>query len=129
VSFTTYKGYEVVACDVCRQIAAIGYGAWRLMRHTTDGQPRHLCPGCRKAAQWCEAHQTYHLPTELHRRPCVSCGGLFTAQVDLGRQHCPACARSLTPEGQHPLYERSHAHHAVAGLTHLIEQWSSSRRR
>jgi hypothetical protein len=53
----------------------------------------HLCQACRRRAVWCEVHQTYHLPESFHRRPCVDCNGLFTAQVAWNLEHCPSCRR------------------------------------
>ncbi|NWG20111.1 MAG: hypothetical protein HXY39_07250 [Chloroflexi bacterium] len=85
----------VVVCDCCGTFGAIGDRDWRQMRGSGADDAVHLCPGCRRRAVWCEVHQQYHLPESLHRRACVTCGGLFTARVELGLEHCPACRREL----------------------------------
>ncbi|GIV99902.1 hypothetical protein [Roseiflexus sp.] len=83
----------VVVCDCCGSIGAIGDCDWRQVRGNGIDDARHLCRACRRRAVWCEVHQTYHLPETFHRRPCIACGGLFTAQVALNLEYCPSCRR------------------------------------
>jgi len=102
----SYQGerlYErVVVCDICGSWGAIGDLDWRKMRHSTYEHPIHLCRKCRPHAIWCVAHQQYHLADSLHRRPCVACGGLFTAQVGQQIEHCPQCRRGLPASAARP---------------------------
>jgi len=96
VSYQEYRRFgDVVVCDVCKRVGAVGDRDWREMRKDARGAPIHLCHECRRAAVWCAAHAQYHLPDSLHRRPCIACGGLFTSQVSHGIEHCPQCRRSL----------------------------------
>ncbi|MGB9751274.1 hypothetical protein [Roseiflexus castenholzii] len=83
----------VVVCDCCGSIGAIGDRDWRQVRGNGIDNARHLCRACHRRAVWCEVHQTYHLPETFHRRPCIACGGLFTAQVALNLEYCPSCRR------------------------------------
>lgn len=83
----------VVACDLCERIGAIGDRDWREMRTTAAGQRLHLCPQCRGRARWCEVHQAYHAPTDLHRCACAECGGLHTSVVADQIAYCPSCMR------------------------------------
>lgn len=94
MSYQKHATYgSVVACDCCGSIGAIGDRDWRQVRGSGIADAMHLCRACRRRAVWCEAHQTYHLPESFHRRPCVACGGLFTAQVAWNLEHCPSCRR------------------------------------
>lgn len=88
-----YPCGPVVICDCCGSIGAIGDRDWRQVRGSGVDDAMHLCRACQRRAVWCEVHQTYHLPETLHRRPCVDCGGLFTAQVASNLEHCPSCRR------------------------------------
>src|SRR5215475_9844998 len=97
VSFISKEIYGwVVVCDVCLSIGALCERDWREMGHDANGQPIHLCRACRKSAVWCEHHRCYHRPDDNHRRPCTTCGGLFTAKVASRHEYCPSC-RPLTP--------------------------------
>ncbi len=84
---------SVVVCDCCQSIGAIGDRDWRQVRGSGADDAMHLCRACRRRAMWCEVHQTYHLPETFHRRPCVDCGGLFTAQMSWNLEYCPSCRR------------------------------------
>jgi hypothetical protein len=120
VSIEGCKGYRLVRCDMCGGESFYKSPGWRLMRHTADGQPVHLCDECRAGAIWCAEHQRYHRAGEMHRRPCAGCGGLFTARADLGLEHCPACARAHAPAG--PRYEAPPARRAGAAIAHLFHE-------
>ena len=85
----------VVICDCCGAVGAIGDRDWRQARGAGLTHPVHLCHSCQRHAVWCDAHQAYHLPETLHRKPCITCGGLFTARVSLGIDHCPSCRRDF----------------------------------
>jgi hypothetical protein len=94
MSFQKHASFEfVVMCDACHAIGAIGDRDWKKVRVNGDGHAIHLCRHCMKHAEWCAVHQCYHLPEQLHRCPCVLCGGLFTARVSQHIEHCPSCRR------------------------------------
>lgn len=94
MSYQEHAPYgPVVVCDCCGNIGAIGDRDWRQVRGSGVEDARHLCRACRRRAVWCEVHQTYHLPETLHRRPCVACGGLFTAPAGWNLEYCPSCRR------------------------------------
>jgi hypothetical protein len=118
-----YNFPRVVVCDICDSFSAVGDWNWRKMRYDQNNKPIHLCPQCRPAAIWCEAHQQYHLANTLHRRPCVACGGLFTVPVEKPIAHCPQCRRSLpepveqTPQSRWP--NISAALHALLARGHI----------
>lgn len=96
MSFQTHLRFgSVVVCDVCHRVGAICDRDWREMAAGADGEPLHLCRVCRKHAVWCAAHQSFHRPADNHRRACIVCGGLFTAQVQLHIEHCPSCRRAM----------------------------------
>ncbi|MEN9934719.1 MAG: hypothetical protein RLZZ387_1298 [Chloroflexota bacterium] len=102
MSFQKRGAHDVVVCDVCSEAAAVGDTRMRLMRHDASGHSHHLCSGCRVWAEWCQTHQRYHLPDDLHRTACTACGGLFTAQVRLRIAHCPSCLREQAPAAPVP---------------------------
>ncbi len=87
--------YDVVVCDLCGTYGAVGDSDWREVRAAADGHARHLCRECGRRAVWCAIHDSYHLPDSNHRRPCIGCGGLFTARVSEARERCPSCQRAL----------------------------------
>jgi hypothetical protein len=97
MSFRSKGRYDIVACDLCGTTGAVGDTRFRLMRQDSRSQPHHLCPDCRVWAEWCPTHQQYHRPSDLHRRACRSCGGLYTSRVELRIEHCPGCLRELQP--------------------------------
>jgi len=95
VSFTTTRhNITFVACDLCERAGAVFDPDWREMGRDLAGEPIHLCRACYGRACWCAAHQRYHLPSDNHRSLCVTCGGLFTAQVAQQIEHCPSCRRT-----------------------------------
>lgn len=98
MSIQTSGAHELVTCDLCGASGRAGDTRFRLMRRDAAGRSHHLCPSCRVWAEWCEAHQQYHQPEDLHRRACASCGGLFTARVRLHIEHCPSCQRARAPQ-------------------------------
>jgi hypothetical protein len=96
VSFQSRGTYDVVACDVCSTIGAVGDRRFRVMRRDATGATHHLCSTCRVWAEWCDTHQSYHMPDDLHRHACADCGGLFTSRVRQHLLHCPSCLREHT---------------------------------
>lgn len=97
MSFQSRGNYDVVVCDVCRTVGAVGDNRFRLMRRDDAGTSHHLCASCRTWAEWCPTHQQYHLPDDLHRCACNDCGGLYTSRVRDQIARCPSCQRSFAP--------------------------------
>jgi protein-arginine kinase activator protein McsA len=84
----------VVCCDYCGTYNAIGLRDFHEMPHQIMGAVTHLCPKCYPTVRWCHTHLQYHKPTDLHRQPCVDCGGLFTSTVQHHLLRCPSCRRA-----------------------------------
>lgn len=129
---------HVVVCDLCEAVGAIGDRDWREMRRDATGAPLHVCRKCRKEAVWCQVHQQYHRANELHRRPCIMCGGLYTAAITRDTNYCPSCARAALPpqpgaaRGVQPARreQASVLHQLLIDLQHLFtEPWTSGRGR
>jgi hypothetical protein len=97
VSFQSRGTYDVVACDACNTVGAVGDRRFRVMRRDAAGATHHLCDSCRVWAEWCDTHQRFHMPNDLHRRACADCGGLFTSRVRQRIRHCPSCLRQHAP--------------------------------
>lgn len=125
MSFQSRGTYDVIMCDVCKAVSAVGDTRMRLVRRDASGTSHHLCPDCRVWAEWCEAHQQYHRPDDLHRKPCAECGGLYTSRVSQHIEHCPSCLRALSPApagqlaGSPPARPRPAERGLVALFSHL----------
>jgi hypothetical protein len=127
VSYQVHRRYgDVVVCDSCSRLGAIGDHDWHEMRQDSQGQAIHLCRACRRVSIWCEVHGQYHLPESLHRRPCAECGGLFTSQVTKRIEHCPQCRRLLPalPAAKPPVRAP-----ARGGLFYLARWYAGARAR
>lgn len=120
MSIQTRGIHEGVACDLCGATSRAGDTRFRLMRRDTAGKSHHLCPNCRVWAEWCEAHQQYHRPDDLHRRACANCGGLFTSRVRLHIAHCPGCLRAIAPQPAAHVERPRPAAHTARGLAGLF---------
>jgi hypothetical protein len=96
VSYEVKECYGwVVICYLCEQFGAIFDREWRAVRKNDLGAPLHLCRWCRSHAVWCQEHQRYHRPDDLHRHACASCGGLFTTRVKERIDYCPSCRSAM----------------------------------